>query len=371
MFDNTKIDYRELGKKLLIVAGIIAAVIVAYKLLYYVIPFLIALILASLIEPLIKVFVKRLKMSRKVAAIICLLLVFLVLGTLFVFLIFTLVNQLVSLAKMLPHYYEQFEENLESLIATGNDFYNWLPVQITDNLGAVVSKISNSLVDLFNSILKGAVATAVSIPEAIVFTVVTILATFFIAGDRDKIMDFINRQLPGEWLEKADALRHDLFSALLGYLRAQLIIISITMTQLFLGFTIIGIRYSLLMAFLTGIIDALPILGTGTVLIPWGLYEMLIAGNLPLGISLLVIYVIVVIVRQLMEPKIVGGQIGIYPLFTLMGMYIGLKVFGFFGLLLGPVIVLILKNVMAGIMKNRTVKDMIHKGSTSLEKDGE
>ena len=131
---------------------------------------------------------------------------------------------------------------------------------------------------------------------------------------------------------------------------------SITFTELFIGFSIIGVGYSLLLAFVTGIIDAFPVLGTGTILIPWALYEM-IFGTFRTGLFLIILYAVVTIVRQLIEPKILGPD-RVHPLMTLIAMYAGLKVFGFFGLILGPIIFLMLKNIISGIMKDRTVKDL-------------
>jgi len=240
----------------------------------------------------------------------------------------------------------------------GNDVYQWLPYEITSNIGNIISSVSNSLIKIANSIVSGAFSTVVLLPEVLVFTIVTILSTFFIASDREKIINFFKNQLPESWIKKIISIKEDMFNALFGYIRAQLILMSITFTELYIGLTIIGIRYTLLLAFLIAIIDALPVFGTGGILIPWAIYNFL-TGDIKRGISLFVLYLIVLIIRQLIEPKILGHQIGVYPLLTLISMYVGLRLIGVFGLILGPITFLLLKNIFSGILKGRTLKEMI------------
>ena len=120
-----------------------------------------------------------------------------------------------------------------------------------------------------------------------------------------------------------------------------------------MGFSILGVEYSLLLAVITAIIDVLPILGTGTVLIPWGIIS-LFQGNFVLGIGILVLYGVITLVRQIIEPKIVGDYIGLYPLVSLICMYVGLRLFGIVGLFLLPISVIMLKNLHdKGIIKTK------------------
>ena len=113
----------------------------------------------------------------------------------------------------------------------------------------------------------------------------------------------------------------------------------------------------MILAIVIAIIDALPILGTGTVLIPWGLI-LIIIGNYPLGLGILGLYLFILIVRQLIEPKIVATQIGVYPLLTLIAMYTGVKLIGLFGVIVGPIVLIILKNVFAGIYSKGMLKEI-------------
>ena len=142
-----------------------------------------------------------------------------------------------------------------------------------------------------------------------------------------------------------------LFDALFKYIKAQLILMSITFTELTIAFLILRLPSAFLLAMLISVVDALPILGTGTILIPWAVIQILL-GNYKFAISLLIIYGICLLVRQLLEPRIVSDQIGMYPLLTLMAMYIGLNTLGFLGMILGIIVLIVVINLhKSGLVK--------------------
>jgi sporulation integral membrane protein YtvI len=201
----------------------------------------------------------------------------------------------------------------------------------------MVQSLSN-LLTLFLSSLLGFLS---GIPSVLVFILVTIISTFFIARDKQMILGFIKAQIPSGMISKGKVLKHDLLFALLGYIKAQLILMSITFIECAIGLTIIGIDYSVLIALIASIIDAFPILGTGSVFVPMIIWH-LVFGKYKIAVSLAVLYGILIFVRQLLEPKVLGTQIGLYPLVTLMSMYIGLKLFGVLGLIIGPISMIVL-----------------------------
>ncbi|MGI6778282.1 MAG: sporulation integral membrane protein YtvI [Acetivibrionales bacterium] len=364
MIEQNGLDFKKLIK--IIIAALLLAVLLyaVYKLIYYVAPIIIAFAISSVLEPIIKFISKKAKVSRKTAAPITLLLVIIPFGVIFTLIIIRLVSEIKAISKVLPKYFSELYGIINSLIIKSTEIYNWLPRDITDNMGNIISNMSATLIGVLNSTVEAIVNTVISIPQTMIFLIVTILSTYFIASDRERISVFLREQLPESWIRKITSIKDDMFAAFFGYLKAQLIMMSITFVELYVGFMIIGIRYSLLLAFIISIVDALPILGSGTVLIPWGVFE-LITGNIRMGISLLIIYIIVLIVRQLIEPKILSHQIGIYPLVTLTAMYAGLRLIGVFGLILAPITVLVLKNIIKGIVKNRPIKELLNKKDSS------
>jgi len=346
------------------VAAVLLGVLLVYKLAFYIAPFIIAFLISSLLEPLIRFIVRNTKLSRKVVAPVTLLFFMLCFGVLVTLAIIRLVDEIKSISKILPNFLTDLYTNSIVLINKAEEIYEWLPKEIADNIETIIANLTNSVMNiantLVNAIVKGAFATAISIPEALIFTLITILSTYFLTSDRDRISGYFKTHFPDSWVSRFSNLRNEMFTALFGYLRAQLIIMSITFTELFIGLSVIRVKYALVLAFLIGIVDALPVLGTGTFLIPWSIYNFLI-GNIRMGVSIIVLYAIILIVRQMIEPKILGHQIGVYPLLTLMAMYAGLKLFGVAGLILGPITFLLIRNILSGIYKKRSIKDILNK----------
>ena len=165
------------------------------------------------------------------------------------------------------------------------------------------------------------------------------MGTYFFTVQRDDIRDFISHALSPTILEAADKLREFLFSSVFKWLKAQLILICITCVELFISFSILDIAYTLPLSACIAVVDALPILGTGTILIPWSIF-CLITGSLKKSIGLILTYIIVLSVRNTLEPRVVGQKIGLNPMVTLLSMYIGFRLGGFFGLAFVPISVL-------------------------------
>lgn len=342
----------------IVVLSVTAGVFLVFKLAFFLLPFLIAYALSSLMEPLIKLLNKKLHIGRRIAAPIILLLMLSVIITLVVLAVLRLIDEVRDLVISAPGFFSNLYTQLNDLMVEGSKYIEWLPTEVTNNLGTVLSNLSNTITNFGKTIVKGAFVTAISLPEAIIFTIITILATFFLSKDREKIASVLMHQLPESWIDRILNIKKDLFNAIFGYIKAALIIMTITFTELLIGLSIIGVEYALLLAFLIAIIDALPVLGTGGVLIPWSLYSF-VTGDIRMGIYVIVLYVVVLVIRQIVEPKVVGHQIGVYPLLTLLAMYIGLKLIGFIGLILGPITFLLIRNILITIYKGKSIKEII------------
>ena len=358
-----KVDMNQRWKLILMIAlivvGSVAGFFLTFKLAVVFAPFIIALAISSFIEPPIRFLMKKTKLSRKVAALISLLTVAIVFGSLIVLLISRIYREAESLYQILPGYIPEIYHNISSLINKASDIYFGLPKEVTISIDNMVSNITDSVPKVLKSLMSGILNTAVSIPQAIIFVIVTMLSTFFLSSDRDSIYNYIKSNFPEALINKIISIKNDMFMALFGYIRAQLILMSITFIELSIGFWIIGVRHFILLASIIAVIDALPILGTGGVLIPWAIYEF-ITTDFTTGIKLIILYGIVLVVRQLIEPKVLGQQIGLHPLITLMSMYLGLRIFSYPGLIIGPVTVLLLKNIISGILKKRSIKEFVN-----------
>ena len=266
--------------------------------------------------------------------------------------------------------YQTLEINMDGLTKSFDDLMNkingiyiQLPPEVTELVNKAGQNLANNIQNILKSIIDLAeipIQFAVKLPQVLIFIIVTILATYFMSSDKKMILNFLDVQMPTEWIKKTRGITDNVFVALFGWVRAQLILMSITFTELIIGLLIIGVQNALLIALIIAIVDVLPVLGAGTVLIPWSILN-LISGNTKMGLSTFLLYIIIVFVRQLIEPKIVGQQIGVHPLFTLAGMYVGLQIFGVLGMFLGPISVVILKYILEGLFKTNSLKVWIEK----------
>lgn len=329
------------GYKGLALLGFLLAV---YLVFMYLSPFLIAFIIAMVLEPLVKFFMYRFKMERKIACWLTLLIGLGGVGSIIVMIVIKFIGQIRQLIQSLPDIYYLVYEQVLIYAERGTLLYQALPTEVADYIKNLSISLAKNGGQFINGFVRGVFNTAGSIPATIFFTIITLLSIYFFMVDRETIITTVSTRLPKHWYNRMVSIKGDLLNALVAYVKAQLIMMSITFVELYIGFSILRVEYALALAVIIAILDALPIVGTGGILIPWTIFEF-ITGHTKAGILLLVLYLIVVFVRQMLEPKIVSSQIGIHPLFTLAGMYIGLQLFGVIGFILGPISILILRNM--------------------------
>ena len=183
------------------------------------------------------------------------------------------------------------------------------------------------------------------LPNLLIFLLITIVSCFYFCADIDKINKKAVSFLPERLRIKVPVIKKRVLEKLSGYVRAYILLFLLTFGELLIGFSILRVHYPLLLAVVISILDILPILGVGTALIPWALAEILFAKDYYTGIGLFIMYVIITVVRQITEPKVVAGSLGLPPLLTLIAMYAGLKLFGFLGIIIAPFAVLVLRSV--------------------------
>ena len=192
--------------------------------------------------------------------------------------------------------------------------------------------------------LRAVTAAAAALPQAVLFCATTLLAVLFTAGSYPRIRAFLRRQLPEERLRQARGVKADLLATLGKWCKAQCILLGVTFCELLAGLLLMRQGYALLLAALIAVIDALPVFGTGTVLVPWGAL-CLLTGNVPKGLGLLALYGVISLVRSVLEPKIMAAQVDLSPLAALAAMYVGFCAFGVAGMVLCPMALLCVKQL--------------------------
>lgn len=252
---------------------------------------------------------------------------------------------LTAVGKLPEFISETATESIAALFTQLREFIAGTNTQLPEQLGGIS--------DMFNiawitTPITGVISTASRIPSIIISIVVTIVLSCFMTADYDLIMRFVYCQFPKE--KRKDVTRaKELLKMNLGKMcKAYALIMLVTFTEVFIGLTVlkmIGLfnsSYIALIAAVTSVVDVIPVLGTGTIVLPWAAYSF-ITGNIGMGIGLLVLYAVVTVIRQIVEPKLVAGQLGLPPFVTLIAMYLGLKVFGVLGVFILPIIIIMLK----------------------------
>lgn len=308
----------------------------------YFMPFILALLLALLIEPAISFMERRLKMKRGPSTILSMLLVLGSLSLVLVALISRLINELVSIYKSLSMRSGDLGQTIADGLEQVQVFYVRLnlPLEMEESIQSNLYRLLNRLEDVLNSVVNTLIELAASLPGYFIFLLIALIATYFIAHERPEIKEWLLKTLPDSWEGKTRTVGRDLVAAFLGWVKALLILTSVTAIITIVGLSMLGVEYALTIGLITGLLDVLPILGPGTIFVPWIIIS-LVTGNTGLAIGLMVLYVIMVTVRYILEPRILGDNIGLHPLATLIALYVGLKVAGVVGMILGPAVVVV------------------------------
>ncbi len=336
------------AKKLVTVVIFMAAAVLAIlalpKALIILLPFIFAYIISAAASPLMRFF-KKIHIPKQIGAVVSILLIAAVFFGVIAAILYKAGSELYGFAKSLPALYESVLDTVDNL----HGYILALPIDISDYLdglgekfGDVLSSVSSTVVNVIPGLTVSSVKTASSVLVCVVFT---ILASFFMLLDRNAVKDTLKSLLGPGVSKHISNIKADLTGALGGYVRAQLILMGITFCELFIGLSVLNVKYSFILAIIIAIVDAIPVFGTGTVLLPWALISLL-SGEYRMALGLLIIYAICLTVRQLLEPKIISSQIGLHPLFTLFSMYVGFRLIGLIGMILGPVAAIIIKNLL-------------------------
>lgn len=341
-------------RRVLNIALIIVGVYIGAKMAVFYMPFLVAFVISLMIEPGIKYLMKKTKLSRKMSSIIIFIIVFTIIIGSVTWGIVSLISESTTLLQTLNLYidkaYTQIQETIGK-ISISNDVTNLMQ----DASKEVLFKISTWITGFLTKLMS----VITSIPTIAIYVVITILSVYFVCTDRIYILDFMEHHMPRKWVQKIGVHIREITIKLGGYLKAEAILILVSFIISLVGlyiFKFVGmnLKYPLLIALGIGFVDALPILGSGSVMAPWAVMEAL-NGDIQLGVAIIVLWIIMSIVRQFLEPKIVSGKIGIHPIFTLIAMYTGFKVIGVMGMLVGPIVLIILKSVFASILEEGIV----------------
>ena len=310
-------------------------------------PFIIAFVAASLVEPIVRFLVSKVRLPRAAASTIGIILLLIVFFAVAAFISVFIWKEGKGLILRLPSYIAAIAEHIKHLMQNDTGIFSHLS---DESIAKVMDYVANyDYSALFTGTIGGSVLgyagnMVIQIPNVLVFCIVTIVSSFFMSISFPKVKSFILAQFKPKQQNLIIDIKKTFFSTVGKYLRSYSILMFITFAELLIFFLIFGFEPALPLAFLISIVDILPVLGVGTILIPWSLVSLL-TGAPWRALILICIYIVVTIVRQVLEPKVIGDHVGMMPILTLFCIWVGLKLFGFLGMFLIPITVVILKNL--------------------------
>ena len=342
---NSKLYFRILVNFLLSVALVLLLLFVVPKLLRFFMPFVIAFLISMIANPVVRFMEKKMKILRKHGSAIMIVLVLAVIVGLIYLLGMFLVREVSGLIQEIPNILGMIERTGQRLAVQLSDLINKLPEGLKSGFSDLHTTISDKVMGMLQSdslpSLSDAGNYVTNVIEFLFHFIITFLASYFMISYRDEIYLKISQITP-ESVKNAWKLVTENFSnAVGGYFKAQFKLMIVITIILFAVFEILGVSYSFLLALLVGFLDFLPVFGTGTVLGPWILFD-LINANYKRAIILAVLYLVCQLVKQLLQPKMVGDSVGIHPFAALFFMFVGYRFGGVLGLIFGIPIGMIL-----------------------------
>ncbi len=358
---------RETKKNFLIdLAFFITVAVIIYVvfrfLAVYLFPFIIGLIVTIIVQKPAKFISKHTKIKKGVCAMILVISTYIAAVLLIGAIAYLVYTQGYRLAGAIPQFLNSISDTLSQLGGKINDAMINMPSEARESVQNIISNLITNLGTAATEWIPGfAASVALNTPEFIIIVIVTVISSCYIAKDLDKLKKIVAGVIKPKYRRLASDVKQIIYNNVFKLIKSYLIIMLITFAELSVGLLILGLQNAVIIAALIAVVDILPVLGCGTVLIPWGIISLL-QGNYLLGVGLLILYIIILIIRNIIEPKIIGGQVGLHPLVTLLAIFIGFRLLGVIGVFVLPIAAI----VMLQLYKNGQL-DFLHFGEKTAE----
>ena len=325
------------------VLGVFALKLVTGPLL----PFTVAIALTVILQGVINRLVSRFNIKRKPASVTLVVFLFSVVLIISLLLVRALYRQLAEFVTRLPEHTEVLTQGFERISKSVTSFFGEFPLPdsgaLSDIPSAAMTTVTEKLTEWLTTI---AAKFAAGVPGFLLALVVTVIACIYFAKDYVEIKDFVFNRLSNKAVKRLQYIKATVLEKLLKIFKGYLIIITITFAELFLGLTLLGYNYALILAAVIALVDILPVLGSGTVLIPWAVAAA-ISGHTKSAVGLTVLYAVITAVRNIVEPKIIGDKLGVHPILMLASVFVGAKILGIGGVLIAPLTLVVFQSVLS------------------------
>ena len=328
--------------------GTILFIYVGYRLLAFFMPFVIGWFLAYVASPLVNWLEKRVRIVKKLGSALIIILVLAGVGLLCYFLGSKLWQEIRALIENMPGIYRDLESGFYTVGENLEGIFEMLPEGVQEGWQTMISNLDQTMGNLIGRISEPTMTAAGNfakrIPSIFIGTIVTFISSYFFIAEREEVIIWAKKVAPDPLVERMSMVMDNLKYAVGGYFKAQFKIMIVVCLILIVGFVILDVHFYFLLAILIALLDFLPFFGTGTALIPWGLYKLMV-GDYKMVIGLVILYGVTQLVRQLIQPKLVGDSMGLKPLLTLVFLYAGYKIGGVIAMIFAVPIGMIVMNL--------------------------
>lgn len=350
------VDWNDLPRRALIVLATCVALVLAFTAFRYFAPFVCALVFSWVIRPLarpINWLFAKIRIPKCVGTLIAVILVFGVIITGVVFLTSALIGEARDLLVSLPHYQNQAvryitdtTESIRLQIAdtVGDEALLW----VTDMLTTALSKLAELASTFAGQLVTFTWSAVTVLPEVLLFVIFMIMESYYIVVDTDENDNFTRKWLPARIMSGYGRVKKVMLLGVRAQVVTAIVQMFIAMVVLLLGFLILDVEYAVMFAILVSVLDALPVIGAGLVMLPMTGYYIII-GDYMLALGVMVLYCIMLVIKRIMEPKLLGKQMRLRQLTTMVAMYAGFQVMGFIGLITGPLTLLLFKVMLSDV----------------------
>ncbi len=311
----------------------------APAILHLLMPFILALIIAIPCHKLVDFLNSKLRIHRGLSSIVIFVIIIAAVCGLIGLLLYYLISQIQSFIEVLP---DTVNDVRETIMGLYKEYGHSLPPTIVDFIENYVATYKPPTSQITNSALGYAANFAASIPSALFFALIYLLSLFFFIKDYNKVLDFFRESIPEKVLKILRFIKNTAWSGLVGYIKAQLILSSITALLVSVTFWFLGIEYSVVWGIIVGVIDALPILGSGIILVPYAIISFLSGEGLFFTLCIIILQIVSFVTRQVLSPRIMSSQLGLHPIVTLVSIYIGNELMGVMGMIIFPILALLI-----------------------------
>ena len=319
-------------------------------------PFVVAFLVTLLLRPVVRFFNTKLKINRRIISVVLVVLFYGTIGVLVIWMIIELLQFAAGKITGLPDF---FQNQIRPMLDTVFDeiqqiLHNFDPdsaIDFDDTVNSLLASLSKTILDFSGQLVGNITNVAVSVPSFLLNLVIMVIATIFLLVDYEDILIFVKKQLSDKTNEFLHNVSSHLGRVIRKYLVSYSLIMFITFCEIWAGLAIIGVKHSALIAILIAVFDILPVVGSGLIIVPWAIISFIL-GDIGMGIGLFILWAVLCVVRQIIEPKIIGDSVGMHPFLTLFAMLAGNFVYGAIGILLVPITLALCQSLnSAGVIK--------------------